>query len=132
MANLLEDNKKTVIAFMTALTHWDWATTGSLMTDDATYWIAGSTAVSGETHSRQEYIDQASRLFASMTEPMAVNYGVMTAEDNRVALEMSSQLPLPDGRLYRNEYHILFTLRDGRIASVREYMDTQHVGELFG
>jgi ketosteroid isomerase-like protein len=132
MSATLMDNKRTAIAFMDALTHWDWVTTESMMTEDAIYWIAGSTAVSGQTNSRQEYISQAKRLFGAMTEVMAVDYGDITAEDDRVALEMRSRLTLPDGRIYQNHYHILFTVRDGRIASVREFMDTQHVGELFG
>ncbi len=28
---------------------------------------------------------------------------------------------------YRQEYHPLITVRDGKIAAVREYLDTQHV-----
>jgi len=34
---------------------------------------------------------------------------------------------LANGRVYDNEYHMLITLRDGRIAAVKEYYDTQHV-----
>ncbi|ARR57760.1 hypothetical protein HY78_30125 (plasmid) [Rhizorhabdus wittichii DC-6] len=132
MTTSLADNKQVAIAFLDALTHWDWDKTSSLMTEDATYWIAGNTSVSGQTNSRQEYIDQARRLFAPMKEPMALDFGDITAEDDRVALEMWSTLNFPDGRTYRNRYHILFTVREGKIASVREYMDTQHVYELFG
>jgi len=132
MSKISDDNKIAAVAFLNALTRWDWRTTESMMTEDATYWIAGTTAVSGQTNSRQEYIDQASKLFSLMTEPMSLEFGLVTAEDDRVALEMRSHLNLPDGRLYKNEYHILFRFRDGKVASVREYMDTQHVGDVFG
>lgn len=132
MSKVSDNNKKAAVAFLDALTNWDWPTTESMMTEDATYWIAGNTAVSGQTNSRKEYISQASKLFSSMTEPMKLEFGQITAEDDRVALEMRSRLNLPDGRLYQNEYHILLTFRDGKVAGVREYMDTQHVGDVFG
>ncbi len=35
-----------------------------------------------------------------------------------------------DGRPYRNDNHFLFWFRDGKIASVREYMDTLHAKEI--
>jgi ketosteroid isomerase-like protein len=47
-------------------------------------------------------------------------------EGNAVALEVESSGDLKNGRLYRQEYHILMEFRDGKIAAVREYLDTQH------
>jgi ketosteroid isomerase-like protein len=32
-----------------------------------------------------------------------------------------------NGRVYEQEYHMLMTIRDGKISAVREYLDTQHV-----
>lgn len=54
-----------------------------------------------------------------------------TVEDNRVALEMESCGELTNGRIYNNRYHFLIELRDQRIRSIREYMDTLHVKETF-
>jgi ketosteroid isomerase-like protein len=31
--------------------------------------------------------------------------------------------------VYNNLYHLRLTIRDGKIAAVREYLDTQHVFE---
>lgn len=49
----------------------------------------------------------------------------MTAENNRVSITVEGEGTTPDGRVYTNTYHYLFTFRDGLIAEVREYMDTQ-------
>ena len=37
-----------------------------------------------------------------------------------------------DGRAYRNHYHHLFTVRDGRVVGVREYLDLQETERVFG
>jgi ketosteroid isomerase-like protein len=49
------------------------------------------------------------------------------AEGDRVAVEAESYGELRNGRVYAQEYHVLMTIRDGKIAAVREYMDTAHV-----
>ena len=33
--------------------------------------------------------------------------------------------------MYEQEYHVLFTLRGGKIAAAREYMDTAHVNAIW-
>ena len=56
----------------------------------------------------------------------------LTAEDDRVAAEVESYAPLVNGRVYNNHYHMLFVIRDGKIAIVKEYADTAHAREVFG
>jgi len=34
------------------------------------------------------------------------------------------------GAVYRNEYHFLFRWRDGKLAELREYMDTELVTDV--
>jgi ketosteroid isomerase-like protein len=53
------------------------------------------------------------------------------AEGDRVALEVVSAGNLKNGRQYRQEYHMLLTFRDGKIMSVREYLDTQHANDVW-
>ena len=52
-------------------------------------------------------------------------HGVI-AEGNKVALEAESFADTSHGKKYNNVYHFLFELRDGKIVTVREYMDTAH------
>lgn len=49
------------------------------------------------------------------------------AEGDQVAMEVESRGELKNGRIYHNEYHMLVTLRDGRIVRLKEYYDTFHV-----
>ncbi len=50
----------------------------------------------------------------------------LTAEDDRVALEWTSRARTSDGEPYENHCIGVFTLADGRITAVREYMDTDY------
>jgi ketosteroid isomerase-like protein len=34
------------------------------------------------------------------------------------------------GLPYRNDYHFAFRIRDGKLAAVREYVDTKYASEL--
>jgi ketosteroid isomerase-like protein len=56
----------------------------------------------------------------------------MTAEGDRVAAEVSSHAELTTGKVYANQYHMLFTFEDGKIHGVKEYNDTLHARETFG
>ena len=55
----------------------------------------------------------------------------VTAEGERVAIEATGRGRLRNGRDYDNSYHFLMIVRDGRVLSVREYMDSQHVADVF-
>jgi len=53
------------------------------------------------------------------------------AEGDSVALEVVSSGDLKNGRLFRQEYHMLMQFRDGKISAVREYLDTQHAYDVW-
>jgi ketosteroid isomerase-like protein len=55
----------------------------------------------------------------------------VTAEGERVAIEGTGHGRLRNGRDYDNNYHFLIVVRDGRVLSIREYMDSEHVAEVF-
>jgi ketosteroid isomerase-like protein len=65
-------------------------------------------------------------------EPGAVSLEVtgLIAEDDQVVLQWTSRARTRGGRPYENECIGVFTIRDGRIQSVREYMDTRYAGEV--
>lgn len=56
----------------------------------------------------------------------------MTAEEDRVAAEVSCHAELTNATTYANQYHMLFRIRDGEIVEVKEYNDTLHAREIFG
>ena len=53
----------------------------------------------------------------------------MIAEGDRVALQWTSRARTRSGAPYENDCLGVFTVRDGRIQSVREYMDTLYAAE---
>lgn len=46
----------------------------------------------------------------------------MTAEDDRVAVQAHSRSTTASGGTYANEYHFLFTLKNGAIVRLDEYL----------
>ena len=54
----------------------------------------------------------------------------MIAERDRVVLQWTSRARTRDGRAYENGCIGVFTVRDGRIQDVREYMDTLYASEV--
>ena len=54
----------------------------------------------------------------------------VTAEDDRVAVEVEGSGKMRSGFDYFNTYHMLFRVRGGKIASCRNHQDINHIREL--
>jgi ketosteroid isomerase-like protein len=49
----------------------------------------------------------------------------------RVAVEATSAAEnVKNGKSYRNQYHFLMELKNGKIHAVREYLDTMHANDV--
>jgi uncharacterized protein len=59
----------------------------------------------------------------SRVSDVAVRVEGITADENRLALEASSDMEL-NGNSYKNRYHWLFEIKDGKISAARFYLDT--------
>jgi len=102
------------------------------MDDDATYWVSGSIEGMSDTYDKE----RLGSLLAGVTTvykkgALAVTPTSMIAEGNFVAVEAESFAELNNGRVYKNQYHYLFEIADGKVHRVKEYMDTQHAYEIF-
>lgn len=64
--------------------------------------------------------------------PAGLKFAVNTlvAEGDHVAAEVESLGQHLSGKTYNNKYHFLFTLLEGEVIAVKEYMDTQHLKDL--
>jgi ketosteroid isomerase-like protein len=51
--------------------------------------------------------------------------------DDVVCKETQMTGEAPDGRRYRNDYTFFFVIRDGRIAEIREHVDTAYAAGFF-
>lgn len=119
-------NKQTVRQFLEVFSSGDVAATMAMMSDDATWWVAGTMPISG-TYDKAAFTTLLSGV-ASACKGGAIRITpkVFTADEDRVAVEAESLAELNNGRRYNNHYHFLFTVRGGKIAGVKEYLDTMH------
>ena len=123
-----ERNKAIARQFFTLFTSGDISGALNLMSDDATWWLAGKREifpVAGE-HTKKEIGELFHRMMARLRNGMAMTVKSVIAEGELVALEVESHGELTNGRLYNNEYHTLMRIVNGKISQVREYSDTQH------
>lgn len=129
MTSTTEHNKQIATEFYRRFDANDIPGVLQTMTDDATFWIAGKPAVArvAGTQSRAQIAKIFHRMVEQMPGGLRMQVKSAIAEGDRVALEVESRGELKNGRIYENEYHTLMTIRGGKIAAVREYMDTQHV-----
>ena len=124
-----EAHKQLVGEFFASFSRGDVRGALALLADDATWWIAGqpSTQPAAGAHDKPWLAGLFERMGAQLAGPMPMTVLSLVAEGDRVAAEVRGQGRLLDGRRYENEYHFAITVRAGRIAAVREYLDTQLV-----
>ena len=92
--------------------------------DDSIIWTAGDNAIGG-TRTKKEIIDFAQGILAAFPSGISFNITGITAENERVALEVSGEAIHASGEAYNNKYHFLLRIKNGKIIELKEYMDTQ-------
>ena len=124
-----EANKKVVTEFWEAFSAGKAEDALAMLAEDATWWIAGNFPLSG-TRTKQEFIELGEQLAPVAPNGFRVTPTAFTAEGDRVAVEAESYGEMANGKIYNNRYHFLIEVRDGKIHSVREYLDTMHANEV--
>lgn len=125
----IEQNKKLAVEFFARLSANDIAGALDTMTDDATWWIAGKREqlpAAGD-HSKKQIARLLDTMVSQLKNGLKMTLNSLIAEADKVAVEVESYGELRNGRVYNQEYHVLLTIREGKISEVREYLDTQHV-----
>jgi ketosteroid isomerase-like protein len=120
-----ETNKDIVRRFLGAVESGDVDVIETLQAPDCTWWVIG-----GGDMSRQAYTDAVKGMLLTAS-PRKVEIIRIIAEGDTVAAEVRSEMHFGD-RIYANEYHDLFVLKDGKIVHGREYFDTGKVAAFFG
>jgi ketosteroid isomerase-like protein len=123
----LAANKALVRRFFALCESDGFAAAGALVADDVVWWNAGfgeltkqgyaALAVGSEAHiegGRYRFTIQA-----------------LTAEEDRVSAVVDGYSRRTSGQVYANNYHFLFTIRDGVIVAIREYHDTQYAAGIW-
>lgn len=101
----------------------------SLFADDVRYWLAGKPEQlpAAGWHDKQQMQTMFGRMASRLENGQRMRAIGVVADGERAAFEVECEGTLKNGRLYRNQYHMLFEVKGGRIAVVKEYMDTLHV-----
>ena len=125
----LEKNKEIVRRFFELGNQGNGTAQDELYTDDAVQiTVPGYLPFWSGTHDRAKITQLVTATSGGGQFPNGFRMEIkrLTAEDDRVAVEAESNAVTADGRLYNNKYHFLITLRDGRIAELKEYFDNIH------
>ncbi len=131
-AGSVETNKTIVRDFLAVFSTGNVAGILDGLEDDATWWVSGRLQGLSGTYTKADLgplLKGATALYT--TGALRITPLEMIAEGNRVAVEAESYAELTDGRVYNNLYHFVFEIRNGRIARVKEYMDTDHANATF-
>lgn len=125
-------NKEIIREFLEVFSRGDVSGVVDRLHDDATWWVSGTMQGLSDTYTKK----QMGELLKGVTTvykqgALQIKPLTMIAEDNFVATEAESYAELNNGRVYRNLYHFLFEIADGKVLRVKEYMDTQHAYDTF-
>lgn len=67
----------------------------------------------------------------TLAPPYTLQVHQILADGDQVVIEATGQNSTPDGRPYHNKYCWVCTVKEGKIRSLREYMDTELVTKTF-
>jgi uncharacterized protein len=128
-----EDNKRSAVELFARFSGSDIPGVLDLMTDDVTWRVPGKPELSpvAGIYNKDRLKRLFGRMLAQLEGRLQMTVLCLLAEGNDVAVEVESQGDLRNGRKYRQQYHFLITFRDGKIASVREYLDTHHAFDVW-
>jgi ketosteroid isomerase-like protein len=128
----IETNKEAAIRFIKASGAHDARIVEELLSDDVVYWVQGKAHLFPYSGTRTKA--EMCAYFATPSifkDGLEQRFGAVTAEDDRVAVEVEVEGIAPNGKLYNNTFHYLLRFRDGQICEVKEYLDTYHAAEVF-
>src|SRR5215475_14422539 len=103
---------------------------------DATWEYPGDLPLSGTWRGRSAIVNEFLGSLGTLLEPgtpMTLEVTNLLSAGDQVVAEWISAATARGGAAYRNRNIGVFTVRDGKIAAIREYTDTRHAGQvLFG
>jgi hypothetical protein len=124
-----ESNKRLVAKFFDALNAGDVDYIVGAYASDGCVQTMGNTLISG-IFSRDQIAASAGGIFDVFPDGLKFTPLAMVAENDKVAVEATSEGQHSSGQVYRNEYHFLFEFRNGKVLRLKEYMDTERVTDV--
>lgn len=125
----VQANKAIVRQFFEAMNNADIDFIVDTYAPDGFLHTMGGTLISG-TFSREQIAASAGSIFEVFPHGLQFEIIDMVGEGNKVAVEAVGEGEHVSGQTYSNEYHFLFEFRDGKLLSLKEYMDTERVTDV--
>lgn len=126
----LDANKQVVRTFLKHMSAMNGPEIAKWITDDFTVASKGSSVLGG-VYGPAEFPALVGRLTETLPNGVELRIIDMFAERDAVLCEAQGTATSAAGKPYNNEYLILFRVRNGRVASMVEYMDTKLIDEVF-
>lgn len=129
----IAENKQVVLDFYDAGARGDMDACFSLLADDITWTNIGSTKFSGTYNGKQAIVENLlGPLFSQLKAGISSQVEQLIAEGDTVVAQTLGTAESVDGVPYNNTYCQVIQVCDGKIANVKEYMDTALIDSVFG
>jgi uncharacterized protein len=114
----MADNKALALDYLRLLEKGDFDAAFGKFTPD------GKVSVMGRTSSVGDFAKVVREFRSLVVGDMTLKVTGAVAEGDKVAVEVTGGANMQKGVRYDNEYHFLFEFKNGKIAHLKEYMDT--------
>lgn len=128
-----EESRRIALQWIECLTEFRLDDVTALGAPDATWWISGLKEASPftGTYPYAEREKQMKEVFKDMKSSTFTIRGI-TTEGDTVVIEGSPRFEVQDGRIYENDVVLKFVIKDGKVQSLREYVDIFAVLKFMG
>jgi ketosteroid isomerase-like protein len=115
-----------IINYMNAIQAGDEAALRDAFHPDATWWLPGDLPISRTWHGRDAILGEFLPTVMERFVPGSLRFTThaIAADGDAAFVEWTVEATTVEDKAYKNDYMAIFEHRDGRIATVREYMDT--------
>jgi len=120
------DNKTLALKFIDALGRLDTEEFLGYLSEDVMFETPGQFPAAG-TKTKAQVAQEFPPMRHILPDGLKFTILTVTAEEDRVHVELTGESKTRDGEDYNNRYHYAFVMRDGLICSFRDYMDSDLV-----
>jgi ketosteroid isomerase-like protein len=135
MADANDSSEQVVRTFFALLNAEDLEGVRALLTEDAAWLpMAKNMPGAGEYRGRDVIVDEFLKPIRGLFAEGSPSNEIMSmaSKGSLVMVETHGTGSLQDGRRYDNRYAWAFEVRDGKVAELREYLDSLYIVGLFG
>ena len=125
------ENKKLIATYFERISAGD-PTLPEMLADDVTWWVPPGSVMAGSYEGKAEVLELMGRGVGlyDPTTPMTLDVQGMVAEGSTVCVQLVLSAKTARGRDYRNHYHFVFEVEQGKIRAVKEYVDTKYAHDV--